>query len=43
VIEMIPGMTLEKPRTLTGPKLRLASNRQTLAPPESSKVRVATA
>jgi acyl CoA:acetate/3-ketoacid CoA transferase beta subunit len=35
VIEMIPGMTLEKLRTLTEPKLRLASTWQALAPPEA--------
>ena len=35
VVEMIPGMTLEKLQTLTKPKLRLASNWQVLAPPEA--------
>ena len=41
VTEMIPGMTLEKLQTLTGPKLRLASHRQALAPPEAPKARAA--
>jgi 3-oxoadipate CoA-transferase beta subunit len=35
VIEMIPGMTLEKLQTLTEPKLELASNWKALAPPEA--------
>src|ERR1700687_5506144 len=35
VIEMIPGMTLEKLQTLTEPKLQLASDWQALAPPEA--------
>jgi 3-oxoadipate CoA-transferase beta subunit len=35
VIEMIPGMTLEKLQTLTEPKLQLASTWQVLAPPEA--------
>ena len=35
VIEMIPGMTLEKLQTLTEPKLQLADGCQTLMPPES--------
>jgi hypothetical protein len=43
VIKMIPGMTLEKPRTLTEPTPQQASNRQALAPPESPKVRAAVA
>jgi 3-oxoadipate CoA-transferase beta subunit len=33
VVEMIPGMTLEKLQTLTEPKLQLASSWQALAPP----------
>lgn len=33
VIEMIPGMTLEKLQTLTEPKLRLAPGYKELAPP----------
>ena len=35
VIEMIPGMTLEKLQALTEPKLQLASTWQALAPPEA--------
>jgi 3-oxoadipate CoA-transferase, beta subunit len=35
VVEMIPGMTLEKLQTLTEPKLQLASHWQALAPPEA--------
>lgn len=41
VIEMIPGMTLEKLQTLTGPQLQLASHWQALAPPEAPKARAA--
>ena len=33
VLEMVPGMTLEKLQTLTEPKLQLASSWQALAPP----------
>ena len=35
VIEMIPGMTLEKLQTLTEPKLQLAASWRALAPPEA--------
>ena len=35
VIEMIPGMTLEKLQTLTEPKLQLAAHWQALALPEA--------
>jgi 3-oxoadipate CoA-transferase, beta subunit len=35
VIEMIPGMTLEKLQTLTEPELQLASTWRALAPPEA--------
>ena len=41
VIEMIPGMTLEKLQTLTEPKLQLASNWKALAPPEAPEARAA--
>jgi 3-oxoadipate CoA-transferase beta subunit len=41
VIEMIPGMTLEKLQTLTEPKLQLASNWKALAPPEALEARAA--
>jgi 3-oxoadipate CoA-transferase beta subunit len=41
VIEMIPGMTLEKLQTLTEPKLQLASSWQALAPPEAPEARAA--
>ena len=41
VIEMIPGMTLEKLQTLTEPKLQLASSWQALAPPEAPGARAA--
>ena len=33
VLEMVPGMTLEKLQALTEPKLRLAASWQVLAPP----------
>ena len=41
VIEMIPGMTLEKLQTLTEPKLQLSPNWQVLAPPAAPEVRAA--
>jgi 3-oxoadipate CoA-transferase beta subunit len=41
VIEMIPGMTLEKLQALTEPKLQLAPDWQVLAPPEAPQVRAA--
>jgi 3-oxoadipate CoA-transferase beta subunit len=41
VIEMIPGMTLEKLQTLTEPKLQLASDWQVLAAPETPQARAA--
>ena len=41
VIEMIPGMTLEKLQTLTEPKLQLAPGWQLLAPPEAPEARAA--
>jgi 3-oxoadipate CoA-transferase beta subunit len=41
VIEMIPGMPLEKLQTLTEPKLQLASSWQALAPPEAPEARAA--
>jgi 3-oxoadipate CoA-transferase, beta subunit len=41
VIEMIPGMTLEKLRTLTEPKLQLAAGWQTLVPPAAPAARAA--
>jgi 3-oxoadipate CoA-transferase beta subunit len=41
VTEMIPGMTLEKLQALTEPKLQLASNWQTLVPPETPEARAA--
>ena len=41
VIEMIPGLTLEKLQTLTEPKLHLASHWQVLAPPEAPEARAA--
>jgi 3-oxoadipate CoA-transferase, beta subunit len=41
VIEMIPGMTLEKLQTLTEPKLQLAPGWQPLAPPEAPEARAA--
>ena len=41
VIEMIPGMTLEKLQTLTQPKLQLSPNWQVLAPPAAPEVRAA--
>jgi 3-oxoadipate CoA-transferase beta subunit len=41
VIEMIPGMTLEKLQTLTEPKLQLAPNWKALAPPEAPEARAA--
>ena len=41
MIEMIPGMTLEKLQALTEPKLQLASIWQVLAPPESPEARAA--
>jgi 3-oxoadipate CoA-transferase beta subunit len=41
VIEMIPGMTLEKLQTLTEPKLQLAPGWQALAPPEAPEARAA--
>jgi 3-oxoadipate CoA-transferase beta subunit len=41
VIEMIPGMTLEKLQTLTEPKLQLASHWQALVPPEAPEARAA--
>jgi 3-oxoadipate CoA-transferase, beta subunit len=39
VIEMIPGMTLEKLQTLTEPQL--ASHWQALVPPEAPEARAA--
>jgi 3-oxoadipate CoA-transferase beta subunit len=41
VIEMIPGMTLEKLQTLTEPKLQLASHWQASVPPEAPEARAA--
>jgi hypothetical protein len=41
VIEMIPGMTLEKMQTLAEPKLQLAPNWKALAPPEAPGARAA--
>jgi 3-oxoadipate CoA-transferase beta subunit len=41
VIEMIPGMTMEKLQRLTEPKLRLAPHWQALAPPEAPEARAA--
>src|SRR5258705_12975442 len=41
VIEMIPGMTLEKLQALTEPKLQLAAHWQALAPPEAPEARAA--
>ena len=41
VIEMIPGMTLEKLQMLTEPKLQLAIIWQALAPPEAPEARAA--
>ncbi len=41
VIEMIPGLTLEKLQTLTEPKLQLASHWQALAPPVAPEARAA--
>jgi 3-oxoadipate CoA-transferase beta subunit len=41
VLEMIPGMTLEKLQALTEPKLRLAGDWQVLAPPEAPEARAA--
>jgi 3-oxoadipate CoA-transferase, beta subunit len=41
VIEMIPGMTLEKLQMLTEPKLQLAPNWKALAPPEAPEARAA--
>jgi 3-oxoadipate CoA-transferase beta subunit len=41
VIEMIPGMTLEKLQTLTEPKLQLAQGWQVLAAPETPQARAA--
>ena len=41
VIEMIPGMTLEKLQMLTEPKLQLASSWQALAPSEAPEARAA--
>jgi 3-oxoadipate CoA-transferase beta subunit len=38
---MIPGMTLEKLQTLTEPKLQLAPDWRTLAPPETPEARAA--
>lgn len=43
VIEMIPGMTLEKLQRLTEPRLQLASYRQVLASPEVPEARAAQA
>jgi 3-oxoadipate CoA-transferase beta subunit len=37
VIEMVPGMTLEKLQTLTEPKLHLAPDWRVLAPPEAPR------
>jgi 3-oxoadipate CoA-transferase beta subunit len=36
VIEIIPGMTLEKLQALTEPKLQLSPDWQVLAPPEAA-------
>ena len=41
VIEMIPGMTLEKLQTLTEPRLQLTPNWQVLAAPAAPEVRAA--
>ena len=41
VLEMIPGMTLEKLQALTEPKLQLAPDWQVLAPPAAPKARAA--
>jgi 3-oxoadipate CoA-transferase beta subunit len=41
VIEMIPGMTLEKLQALTEPKLQLAPDWRELAPPVAPEVRAA--
>jgi len=35
VLEMVPGMTLEKLQTLTEPELQLANSWQALQPPEA--------
>ena len=41
VIEMIPGMTLEKLQAMTEPKLQLAAHWQALAPPDAPEARAA--
>jgi 3-oxoadipate CoA-transferase beta subunit len=41
VIEMIPGMTLEKLQTLTEPQLQLAPHWRVLAPPKAPEARAA--
>jgi 3-oxoadipate CoA-transferase beta subunit len=41
VIEMVPGMTLEKLQALTEPKLQLAADWQVLAPPDAPEARAA--
>jgi 3-oxoadipate CoA-transferase beta subunit len=41
VIEMIPGMTLEKLQTLTEPKLQLSAGWQALVPPAAPAARAA--
>ena len=41
VLEMIPGMTVEKLQELTEPKLQLAPDWKALAPPVAPKARAA--
>jgi 3-oxoadipate CoA-transferase beta subunit len=41
VLEMIPGMTLEKLQALTEPKLQLAPDWQVLTPPAAPEARAA--
>ncbi len=41
VLEMIPGMTLEKLQALTEPRLQLAPDWKVLAPPVAPKARAA--
>jgi 3-oxoadipate CoA-transferase beta subunit len=41
VLEMIPGMTLEKPQALTGPRLQPAPGWKALTPPDAAEARAA--